>query len=45
MVIPEGKKDRQSKTPLVKALVYSGSSDSILAKAKSDKLSGKKTKQ
>ena len=38
MVIPAGKKGRQSKTLLVKALVDSGASDSILAKAKVDKL-------
>ena len=45
LVIPAGKKDRQSKTRLVKALVDSGASESILAKAKSDKLPFKKTKQ
>ena len=42
-VIPEGKKGRQSKTRLVKALVDSGASESILAKAKAGKLSVKKT--
>ena len=45
MVIPEGKKDRKSKTRLVKALVDSGASESILAKSKTDKLPVKKTKQ
>ena len=40
-----GKKGRQSKTRLVKALVNSGASESILAKAKSDKLPVKKTKK
>ena len=45
LVIPAGKKDRQSKTRLVKALVNSGASESILAKAKADKLPVKKTKQ
>ena len=44
-VIPSGKKGRQSKTRLVKALVDSGASESILAKAKSDKLPVKKTKK
>ena len=38
-------KDRQSKTRLVKALVDSGASESILAKAKAGKLPFKKTKQ
>ena len=45
LVIPEGKKDIQSKTRLVKALVYSGASESIFYKAKSDKLPVKKTKK
>ena len=45
LVIPAGKKGRQSKTQLVKALVNSGASESILAKAKSDKLPVKKTNQ
>ena len=45
MVITAGKKDRQSKTRLVKALSNSGASESILAKAKADKLPVKKTKQ
>ena len=45
LVIPTGKKGRQSKTRLVKALVHSGSSVSILAKAKADKLQVKKTKK
>ena len=38
LAIPEGKKDRQPKTRLVKSLVDSGASESILAKAKADKL-------
>ena len=45
LVIPVGKKGRQSKTRLVKALVDSGASESILAKAKADKLRVKKTKK
>ena len=45
LVISAGKKDRQSKTRLVKALVDSGASDSILDKAKADKLQVKKTKK
>ena len=45
LAIPEGKKDRQPKTWLVKALVDSGASESILTKAKSEKLTVKKTKQ
>ena len=45
LVIPAGKKDRQSKTRLVKALVNSGDSESILAKAKADKLPVKNTKK
>ena len=45
LVIPAGKKGRQSKTRLVKALVNSGTSESILAKAKADKLPVKKTKK
>ena len=45
LVIPAGKKDRQSKTRLVKVLVNSRVSKSILAKAKSEKLPVKKTKQ
>ena len=45
LVIPAGKKDRQSKNRLVKALVDSGPSESILAKAKADKLPVKKTKK
>ena len=45
LVIPAGKKGRQSKARLVKALVDSGSSESILAKAKADKLTVKKTKK
>ena len=40
-----GKKGRQSKTRLVKALVDSGASESILAKSKADKLPVKKTKK
>ena len=44
MVIPEDKKCRQSKTQLVKLLVDSGSSYSILAKTKADKLRVKNTK-
>ena len=45
LVIPAGKKDRQSKTRLFKALVYSGDSESILTKAKADKLTVKQTKK
>ena len=45
LVIPTGKKDIQSKTLLVKDLVDSGASESILAKAKTDKLPVKKTKK
>ena len=45
MVIPEVKKDRQSKTRLVKAKVYSEFSEYILAKSKADKLPVKNTKQ
>ena len=45
LVIPAGKKGRQSKTRLVKALVNSGDSESIIAKAKSEKLPVKKTKK
>ena len=37
LVIPEGKRGIQSNICLVKALVDSGTSESILAKAKSDK--------
>ena len=44
MVIPAGKKNRQSKTRLVKALVNSEVSDYILTKAKADKLPVSKTK-
>ena len=45
LVIPAGKKGRQFKTLLVKALVDSGYSESIIAKAKADKLPVKKTKK
>ena len=45
LVIPSGKKGRHSKTRLVKTLVNSGASESILAKAKADKLQVKKTKK
>ena len=45
LTISAGKKGRQSKTRLVKALVDSGASESILAKAKADKLPVKKTKK
>ena len=45
LVIPAGKKDRQSKTRLVKSLVDSAASESILAHAKSDKLPVKKNKK
>ena len=45
LVIPSGKKGRQSKTRLVKALVDSGASESILAKANADKLPVKKNKK
>ena len=45
MVIPSGRKDRQSKIRLVKSLVVSGASESILTKEKSVKLPFKNTKQ
>ena len=45
LVIPIGTKYRQSKTWLVKALVDSGASESILAKSKADKLPVKNTKK
>ena len=45
LVIPGGKKGRQSKTRLVKSLVNSGASEYILAKAKADKLPVNKTKK
>ena len=45
LVIPAGKKGRQSKTRLFKSLVYSGASESILTKAKAEKLPVKKTKK
>ena len=45
LVIPEDKKGRQSKTRLVKALFDSGASESIIAKAKADKMPVKKTKK
>ena len=45
MIIPAGKKDILSKTRLVKTLVESGASESILTKAKADKLTIKKTNQ
>ena len=45
LVIPAGKKGRQSKARLVKALVNSGASEYILDKAKADKLPVKKTKK
>ena len=45
LVIPAGKKGRQSKTRLVKALVNSGASEAILAKAKADKLPVKNIKK
>ena len=45
MVIPVGKKNRHSKTQLVKALVDSGDIESILTKAKADKMPVKNTKQ
>ena len=44
LVIPAGKKDRLSKTRLVKSLVDSGASESIITKAKAEKLPVKKTK-
>ena len=44
LVIPVGKKDRKPKTRLVKDLVDSGASESILTKAKADKLPVKKNK-
>ena len=45
LVITAGKKGRQSKTCLVKSLVNSGYSNSVLAKAKADKRPVKKTKK
>ena len=45
LAIPTGKKDRQSNTRLVKALVNSGASESILTKVKAEKLPVKKTNQ
>ena len=42
LVIPSGKKDRQSKTRIVKALVDSVSNESILAESKVDKISFKR---
>ena len=44
LVIPAGKKDRYTKTRLVKALVDSLAIESILTKAKAYKLRVKKTK-
>ena len=44
LIIQEGKKDRQSKTRLVKSLVNSWASNSIFTKEKSEKLPVKKTK-
>ena len=45
LVIQSGKKGRQSKTRLFKALVDSGASNSILAKAKADKQTVKRQKR
>ena len=45
LVIPAGKKDRQYNTRLFKALINSGASEYILAKAKADKLPVTTTKQ
>ena len=45
MVIPAGKRGIQPKTRLVKSLVDSGASESILAKDKADTLPVKKTKK
>ena len=45
LVILAGKKDRQSKTRLVKALVDSGASESILTKYKAGKMTVKKNNQ
>ena len=45
LFIPEGKKGRQSKTRLVKALVDSGASESILAKSKADNLPVKRLRR
>ena len=45
LVIPAGKKGRKSKTWVFKALVDSGASEYILAKAKAEKLPVKKTKK
>ena len=42
LVIPAGKKDRQYKTRLVKAIVDSGASEYILTKPKAEKLPVKK---
>ena len=45
LVIPAGKKVRQPNTCLVRALVDSGASESILAKTKADKLPVKNNKK
>ena len=45
LVIPSGKKDRQSKTRLVKALIDSWASESIITRSKAEKLPVKKTNQ
>ena len=45
LVIPAGNRDRQSNNRLVKALVYSVASESIIIKAKAEKMTIKKTKQ
>ena len=45
LVIPADRKGRQYKTRLVKALVDSGASESILTKAKAEKLPVKNTNQ
>ena len=45
LVIHAGKKEIQSKTRLVKTLVDSGDSESILDNAKADKLPVKNTKK
>ena len=45
LVISAGKKGRQSKTRLVEALVDSGASESILAKASADKMPVKRIRR
>ena len=45
LVIPSGNKYRQSRTRLVKSLVESGASESILTKSKAEKLPVKNNNQ